>query len=87
METLDSLKWLVSEACDALNASIDILSDESLPLDARLKAHDRCLEAHARVCEKIVSESRLIKAERAALVSLMTYQTSEKPPAPAREHC
>ena len=85
METLNSLKRLVSEACEALHASIDILSAESLPIDARFKAHAKCLEAHARIINQIATQSRLMKAELTAMTSLMTYQTPEEQPAPVWE--
>ena len=81
METLNSLKRLVLEACEALNASIEILSAESLPIDARIKAHAKCLEAHTRISNMIATESRLMRAELTAMTSLMTYQTVEEQPA------
>lgn len=77
MDSLNELKRLISDACDALNAAADILSDDSLPISARLKAHDRCLESHDKIRIKIADLSSLLKAEFTALEMLMTYQIPE----------
>ena len=43
-----------NEADAALMAAVGILRDESLPFAARVKAHLRCLDAHARLSGEMI---------------------------------
>jgi hypothetical protein len=76
MKNLNEIRQLVAHACDALKASVEILTEDSLPLEARLKARVRCLEAHARLCCQIVNRSNLAVAKEAASVALPGRQGS-----------
>jgi hypothetical protein len=75
MESPVEVRQLIADACDALKASVDIVSDDSLPLEARIKAHLKCVEAHARICGQLVSRSNLSEEEQKTLSALMSYPT------------
>lgn len=73
MESPLEVRQLIADACEALKASVDILSEESLPLEARVRAHLKCLESHARICAQLVGESNLSEDEQNTLSALMRY--------------
>mgnify|MGYP006056924387 CR=1 FL=1 len=84
MESPVEVRQLIAHAGAALKASVDILSDESLPLAARISAHLKCLEAHARICAQLVGECNLSESEQNTLSALMSYRPSQPEPAEDR---
>jgi hypothetical protein len=70
MKNRNEIQQLVAEACDALKASVDIMTEDSLPLEARLRARVKCLEAHARLCCQIVKSTNQAVAIEAASMAL-----------------
>ena len=85
MDSLKDLNRLISDASDALKAAGAILADETLPIAARLKAYDRCLDSHDKIRIKIADLDSLLKAEITALEMLMTYHVPEKRDHPTEE--
>lgn len=53
MDRHAELQKLTADACDALRAATDILSDDSLPIEARIQAHDRCMAAFRKLLDQI----------------------------------
>lgn len=70
MKNLNEIQQLVAQACDALKASVDIMAEDSLPLEARLRARVKCLEAHARLCCQIVKSTNQVVAIEASSMAL-----------------
>lgn len=70
MKNRNEIQQLVTEACDALKASVDIMAEDSLSLEARLRARMKCLEAHARLCCQIVKITNQVVAIEAASMAL-----------------
>jgi hypothetical protein len=83
MKNRIEIQQLVAEACDALKASVDIMTEDSLPLEARLRARVKCLEAHARLCCQIVKRSNQAVAIEAASIVLPVGRSSRSTKRPA----
>jgi hypothetical protein len=83
MKNRNEIQQLVAEACDALKASVDIMAEDSLPLEARLRARVKCLEAHARLCCQIVKSTNRLVAIEAASTALPGGRRSHSTKRPA----